>query len=119
MFALAARSARRLRRGVGTGSIAATALALRLLARQLSGATDRLRLFPGFALRRLFIGAPLLDLPKYAFALHFLFQNTESLIDIVVADKNLQLMFLRVQKALRQRDEGANYDGRCDLVTQS
>jgi hypothetical protein len=53
-----------------------------------------LGLFPGFAFRRLFIGAPLLHFPKYAFALHFLFQNTEGLVDIVVAHKNPQLLFL-------------------------
>ena len=74
-------------------------LALCLLPRQLARAPDRLRLFPGFAFRRLFIRTPTLHLTKYAFALHFLFQNTESLIDIVVADKNLQSMFLRVQRA--------------------
>src|SRR5262249_37472250 len=69
-------------------------VALRLLARELARAADRLGLFPVFALRRLFIGAPLLHFTKHAFTLHFLFQNTESLIDIVVAHKNLQLMFL-------------------------
>src|SRR4029453_5998505 len=71
-------------------------IALGFLARELARAADRLGLFPVLALRWLFIGAPLPHFTKYAFTLHFLFQNTESLIDIVVADKNLQWIFLPV-----------------------
>lgn len=79
------------------------AFALCLLARELARAADRLGLLSVFALRRLFIGAPLLHLAKNTFALHFLFQNTKSLIDIVVADKNLQLMFLYLEKAAHSK----------------
>src|SRR5262249_45999252 len=34
--------------------------------------------------------APLLHFTKHAFALHFLLQDTESLINVVAADENLQ-----------------------------
>ena len=59
-------------------------LALRLLAREFARAADCFRLFSVFAFRRLFIRAPLPHLTKYNFTLHFLFQNTKSLIHIVV-----------------------------------
>jgi len=65
-------------------------LTLCLLTRELARAPDRLGLFPLFALRRFFIRAPLLHVTKYAFALHFLLQDTEGLINVVIADKNLQ-----------------------------
>ena len=60
---------------------------------------DRLGLFAVFALGRFFIRAPLLHFPKYAFTLHFFSKDgglidTEGLIDIVVAHKNLQSIFL-------------------------
>src|SRR3974390_1680470 len=65
-------------------------LTLCLLTRELARAPDRLGLFPVFALRWFFIRAPLLHFTKYAFALHFLLQDTEGLINVVIADKNLQ-----------------------------
>jgi hypothetical protein len=68
--------------------------ALCLLACEFARAADRLGLFPVFALPGFLIGSPSLHFTKYPFTLHFLFQNTESLIDIVVAHKNLQSMFL-------------------------
>ena len=80
--------------------------ALCLLARELARAADRFGLFAVFALRRLFVRAPLLHLTKHAFALHFLFQNTKRLIDIVVAHKNLQLMFLYPEEAADKRNDG-------------
>ena len=64
--------------------------ALRFLARQLACATDSLGLFPIFALRRLFIRAALLHFTKHTFSLHFLLQDTESLINVVAADEHLQ-----------------------------
>jgi len=63
---------------------------LRLLASKLTRAADRFGLFPRFALGRLFVRAPLLHFAKYAFALHFLLQDAECLIDIVVANEDLQ-----------------------------
>src|SRR5215813_1386091 len=69
-------------------------LTLRLLARELARAADRLGLFPVFALRRLFIRAPSFHFTKDALTLHFLLQNTKGLFNIVVAHKNLQLTFL-------------------------
>src|SRR5258705_11810265 len=67
-------------------------LADRLLARQLPAAADRFRLFPVLPLGRLFGGFALLHLAKHAFALHFLFQDGERLVDVVVANENLQGM---------------------------
>src|SRR5215469_7583289 len=68
------------------------ALALRLLARELAGAAHRLGLLACRPLGRFFIEPPLLHLPEDALALHLLFQRPESLVDVVVADKNLQGM---------------------------
>src|SRR5215468_1058304 len=77
-------------------------LTLRLLAHELARATDRVGLFPVFALRRLFIGAPSFHFTKDALTLHFLLQNTKGLLNIVVAHKNLQLAFL-VWEVTRRR----------------
>jgi hypothetical protein len=66
-------------------------VAHRLLARELAGAAQRLALFPRRFLGRLLVKPAPLHFPEYAFALHFLFQHPESLIDIVVADEYLQL----------------------------
>jgi hypothetical protein len=65
-------------------------LALRLLARELALPSDRLRLFSGSPLRRLLVEAPPLHLPEDAFALHLLLQGPKCLIDVVVANENLQ-----------------------------
>src|SRR6476660_3887821 len=67
-------------------------LADRLLACQLPAAADRFGLFPVLPLGRLFVGLALLHLAKHAFALHFLFQDAERLVDVVVANENLQGM---------------------------
>jgi len=69
-------------------------LALGALARELAGAANRLRLFPCFLFRGLFVVAAKLHLAEDALALHFLFQRLESLVDIVVADENLHASFL-------------------------
>src|SRR5207302_1377514 len=44
--------------------------------------------------RRLFVKPSLLHFPENAFTLHLLLQNSESLVDVVVAYENLQRMFL-------------------------
>ena len=49
-------------------------------------AADCLGFFSCFTLRRLFVGAAQLHLTKYALTLHFLFQRLQGLVDIVVAD---------------------------------
>ena len=65
----------------------------RLLAGEFPGAAYSLRLFPGCPLRRFLIETPLFHLSKDALALHFLFQNTERLVDIVVSNQYLQGQF--------------------------
>ena len=47
---------------------------------------NRLGFFPRFTLRRLFVGTAQLHLTEDALALHFLFERFESLIDVIVAD---------------------------------
>jgi hypothetical protein len=61
-----------------------------LLARELAGAPHRLRLFTGAPLRRLFKKPTSLHLAKDTFTLHFLFQDAESLVHVVVANEHLQ-----------------------------
>ena len=64
--------------------------ALHALALQLAVAAHRLGPFAGALLGGLLIGAAQLHLPENAFALHLLFQRLERLVDIVVADDDLQ-----------------------------
>src|SRR5262245_35781878 len=61
------------------------------LAGGLSGTAHRFAFRASHLLGRLFVKAPSLHFAKHALTLHFLFQNAESLIDIVVAHKNLQI----------------------------
>lgn len=68
--------------------------ALRLLASELALSSDRLRLFPLRPLGRLLITAPPFHLAEDAFALHLLLQDPKRLVDVVVADENLQGMSL-------------------------
>ena len=63
--------------------------ALQALAQQFAVATDRLCLLPSPTFRRLFIAATQFHFTKHAFALHFLFQRLEGLIDIVVTNNYL------------------------------
>ena len=65
------------------------ALAIHPLAEQLAGAANGLGLFAGAALRRLLVATAKLHLAENAFALHLLLERAESLIDIVVADQNV------------------------------
>jgi hypothetical protein len=67
--------------------------ALCALARQLARTTNGFRLLAGLLLGRLFIMAAKFHLAKDAFALHFLLQRLERLIDIVVANQNLHAFF--------------------------
>src|SRR5215472_6084813 len=69
-------------------------LALQLLAGEFTGATDGFCLLPDSPLGRLFIMAAELHLAEETFALHLLLQSLEGLVDIVVTDKNLHVVFL-------------------------
>lgn len=59
------------------------------LAGQLAGAAHGFRLLAGALLGRLFVVDVPLHLAERAFALHLLLQGLEGLIDVVVADENL------------------------------
>src|SRR5215204_5980229 len=62
----------------------------RCLAGLLACAAHGFRPLSDFALRGLFVGAALLHLPEDALPLHLLFQHPERLIDVVVANEDLQ-----------------------------
>lgn len=68
------------------------AFALGELARSLAGAADSFSLFTGAFFGRLFEGPAGLHFTEYAFALQLLFQDAEGLIDIVIADEDLQVV---------------------------
>lgn len=63
-----------------------------LLAGKFAPPTDRFRFFPYHSLGRLFVEAPPLQLPEQALALHFFLQDAKCLVDIVVANKDLQIL---------------------------
>jgi len=66
------------------------AFALRLFPGSLTRAADGFRLLAGLALGRFFIRLAALHLTKNALALHLLLEDSESLIDIVIANDDLQ-----------------------------
>jgi len=63
---------------------------LRLFAGKLTRPADRLSLLPRRHFRRLLVKSSSLHLPKDALALHLFLEDSESLIDIVVANEYLQ-----------------------------
>src|SRR5204862_3828047 len=65
----------------------------RLLARQLAPAAHRFGLLARCAIRRLLIETPPLHLAEYAFPLHLFLEDAKSLVDIVVADENVQIFY--------------------------
>jgi hypothetical protein len=67
---------------------------LGLLASELAGPADRFTPFPRRFFGRLLVKSPTLHLAKNAFALHFLLENSQSLVDVVVANEYLQETFL-------------------------
>src|SRR6516225_1906740 len=73
----------------GARSIYLIALALHPLAQELAIASDCLGFFPRPPFRRLLVIAPQLHFSKYALALHFLLQGSQSLIDIIIANEDL------------------------------
>src|SRR5205085_12318607 len=70
------------------------AFALEAFALKLAIAANRLRPFAGALLRGFFVMAPQFHLAKDAFPLHLLFQRFERLVDIVVANDDLQARLL-------------------------
>src|ERR1700730_16661872 len=66
------------------------AFALRLFPRRLARAANGFRFLAGLALGRFFIRLAALHLAKNALALHLLFEDSQGLIDIVVANDDLQ-----------------------------
>ena len=65
------------------------ALALEALPDELAGAANGLSLLAGALFRRFFVEFPALHFPEGALALHFLLKRAQSLLDIVVANENL------------------------------
>src|SRR5215207_8452324 len=72
------------------------------LARGFARPAHGFRFLAGFALGGLFVGAALLHLPEDAFALHLLFQRPECLIDVVVANEDLQRTYPLVRRGNRE-----------------
>jgi len=66
------------------------ALALQFLTRELAGAADGFRFFSCRPLGWLLVEPSPLHLAENPFALHLLLENSESLLNVVVANKNLQ-----------------------------
>src|SRR4029453_7553162 len=93
-----ARSAWRARRAARGGSRPLLhrqqALALHALAGGVARAADRFRLLTRLPFRGFFVVAAKFHLAKNPLALHLLLQRLEGLVDIVVADENLNAPFL-------------------------
>jgi len=68
------------------------AFALHFLAGQLACAADGLGLLTSALFRRLLVMATQFHFAEDTFALHFLFQRFQRLIDIVVTDENLHVV---------------------------
>src|SRR5215203_2156014 len=77
-------------------------LADRRLSRGFARPAHGFRFLADFALGGLLIGAALFHLPEDAFALHLLFQRPERLIDVVVANADLQRTYPLVRRGKRQ-----------------
>ena len=65
------------------------AFAIHALAEKLAGAADGFGLLAGALLGRLLIAAAQLHLAENAFALHLLLERAQRLIDIIVANQNV------------------------------
>ena len=73
----------------GRPQLGSVTLALHPLAQQLAVAANRFGAFAGAPFRRLLVIPPQFHFSEHPFALHFLFQGSQSLIDVVVANENL------------------------------
>ena len=67
---------------------------LHLLAGELAGTANCLRLLPSLLFRGFFVMAAKLHLAENALPLHLFLQRLESLVDVVVTDENLHASFL-------------------------
>lgn len=83
--------------------------ALGLLARELAGSPDRFSLFTVRSFGRFLVKSSALHLAKNAFALHFLLEYPQSLVDVVVADEDLQETF---PSLVESREELPRHDRR-------
>jgi hypothetical protein len=89
-------------------------LALRLLTGGLACTTNGFRLLAGLALGGLLESLALLHFAEDALALHLLLQNPESLVNVVVADKNLHVIDPICFRCKRQAGKGKS---RCGLAS--
>ena len=69
------------------------AFALLAFAHQLARAANRFSLLAGAFFRRFFVKFPALHFPECTLALHFFLKRFKGLLDIVVADKDLNQGF--------------------------
>ncbi len=72
-----------------SGNVGLEAFAFDTLTLELTGAANGFGLFAGAALGRLFVRTAEFHFTEDAFALHFLFQRFQGLIDIVIANGDL------------------------------
>jgi hypothetical protein len=75
------------------------AFTLGLFSGEFADSPDRLILLPRRSFRRLLVEPSTLHLPKHTLSLHFLFEDAERLVDVVVANQYLQ----EVIPSLRRR----------------
>jgi hypothetical protein len=74
------------------------AFALGFFAGELAHAADRFGFFTSRSFRGLFVEAPLFHFAKDAFPLHLLLEDAKRLIDVVVANQNLQVCLPVIEK---------------------
>jgi hypothetical protein len=85
------------------------AFALQPLANELAGPADGFRLLAGALFRGLLIEFPAFHFPERAFALHLLLERAQGLLDIIVADNDLNqgtTLLFRPKKADRRLEAG-------------
>jgi hypothetical protein len=83
------------------------ALALHALADQFASAADRFGLLARALFRGLFVEFPALHFPERAFALHLLFERAQGLLDIIVADNDLNQRVLLLSTKRRVADKAS------------
>jgi hypothetical protein len=79
------------------------AFTLGLFAGEFSASPDCLLMLSRGPFRWLFVESPELHLPKHALSLHFLFEDTKRLVDVVVANQNLQGMIPSLRRWTSRR----------------
>jgi len=87
------------------------AFALQPLANELAGSADGFRLLACALFRGLFIEFPAFHFPERAFALHLLLERAQGLLDIIVADNDLnQGTSLLIEPKRRRGPAAASID---------